>query len=102
LLVASQDECPDFFAQEIPAYVLAARACQDFTEAIAQINQNTGGQPRLAVSLLNFPKDQLSSQVLDLCAQAILVDRPTTRLIPAFHEGNDYSLLLTRSRFLNF
>jgi hypothetical protein len=51
---------------------------------------------------LNFPKDQLSGQVLELRAQAILVDRPTTRLLPAFHEGNDYSLLLTKGRFLSF
>jgi hypothetical protein len=51
---------------------------------------------------LNFPKDQLSSQVLDLRAQAILVDSPTTHLLPAFHEGNDYALLLTRGRFLSF
>jgi hypothetical protein len=102
LLIASQEECPDFFAQEIPAYVLGVRACQDLSEAIAQINQNTGMQPRLAVSLLNFPKGQLSSQVLELRAQAILVDLPTTRLLPAFHEGNDYSLLLTKGRFLSF
>jgi acyl-CoA reductase-like NAD-dependent aldehyde dehydrogenase len=67
LLVDSQADLPEFFAQEIPAYILAIRQCQDLPEAIDQINRFTTEQPRLAVSLMNIPRDQLSEAVLNLC-----------------------------------
>lgn len=102
LLVQSQVDLPDFFAQEIPAYVLAIRVCQDLPEAIDQINHYTSDHPRLAVSLVNFPQSQLSEAVLSLNTHAILIDKPTTSLLPAFHEGNDYTLLLSQARWIGF
>lgn len=102
LLLHSQADIPEFFAQEIPAYVLSIRHCQELPEAIDQINHFTTEQPRLAVSLMNFPWDQLSEAVLNLHAHTIMVDRPTTSLLPAFHEGNDYTLLLSQGRFIAF
>jgi hypothetical protein len=99
LLVASTEELPDFFAQEIPAYVLAARPCKDILEAIAMINHYNGPEPRLAVAFLNFPRQQLGEEILSVRAHAVLVDRPTTTLLPAFHEGNDYALQLGQSRY---
>jgi len=102
LLIHSQADLPEFFAQEIPAYILASRQCQDLPEAIDQINHFTTEPPRLAVSLMNVPRDQLSEAVLNLHAHAILIDKPTTSLLPAFHEGNDYILLLSQGRFITF
>ena len=102
LLVASRAELPDFFAQEIPAYVLAVRPCSDLDESIEQINHYTGDQPRLAVSLLNFQRQNLSEIILSIRAHTLLVGKPTTTLLPAFHEGNDYAQMLTGSMFLQF
>jgi acyl-CoA reductase-like NAD-dependent aldehyde dehydrogenase len=100
LLVASQEAVPDFFGQEIPAYVLAVRRCESISAAVDQINAYAGEQPRLAVSFLNCPKDQLAGALFKVRAHTVLVDRPTTTLLPAFHEGNDYALLLAQPRFL--
>jgi acyl-CoA reductase-like NAD-dependent aldehyde dehydrogenase len=105
LLVASQEDCPDFFGQEIPAYVLAFRRCADLSEAVETINRNTAGEPRLAVSLLNFPGEgilQVAPEVLSLRAHSILIGKPTSDLLPAFHEGNDYALLLTSPKFISY
>jgi acyl-CoA reductase-like NAD-dependent aldehyde dehydrogenase len=102
LLVHSQADLPEFFAQEIPAYLLAIRQCQDLPEAIAQINRFTTERPRLAVSIMNFPQDLLSEAVLNLHAHTILIDRPSSSLLPSFHEGNDYTLLLAQGRFIAF
>lgn len=102
LLVHSQAHLPDFFGQEIPAYVLAVRNCPHLEEAIQQVNAYTGTQPRLAVSIQDFQKDQLSESLLGLHAHTILVGQPTSRLLPAFHEGNDYALLLTQPRFIAY
>ena len=102
LLVHSQVNIPNFFAQEIPAYILSVRECLDIPEAIDQINQFTTEQPRLAVSLMNIPQNQLSDAVLNLHAHTILIDKPTTSLLPAFHEGNDYTLLLSEGRLIAF
>jgi hypothetical protein len=100
LLVHSQFDLPDFFAQEIPAYVLATRDCKDLQDGIKQLNHYATEQPRLAVSLKNIPPNQLGEEILSLHAHTILVDKPTTFLVPAFHEGNDYALLLSSGKLL--
>jgi acyl-CoA reductase-like NAD-dependent aldehyde dehydrogenase len=102
LLVHSQADLPEFFAQEIPAYLLTIRQCTDLSEAIAQINHFTPEQPRLAVSLMHFLPNQLNEAILNLHSHAILIDKPTTSLLPPFHEGNDYALLLSQGRFIAF
>jgi len=51
---------------------------------------------------MNIPRDQLSEAVLNLRAHTILIDRPTTSLLPAFHEGNDYTLLLSQAKLIAF
>jgi Aldehyde dehydrogenase family len=101
MLVASEKEFPDFFAREIPAYVLAARPCKDLDEAIQWINHYTGDEPRLAVSFLNFQRQHLGEKILSTRAHILLVGKPTTTLVPTFHEGNDYALLLSQDRYLN-
>jgi len=102
LLVHSQADVPDFFAQEIPAYVLACRYCQDLNEGIRQVNHYTHEQPRLAVSLMDFPPNQLQEDISTLHTQTILVNKPTTSLLYAFHEGNDYALLLSQGKLVAF
>jgi acyl-CoA reductase-like NAD-dependent aldehyde dehydrogenase len=100
LLVCSQEDCPDFFAQEIPAYVLAMRSCTDLPEAVGIINHYTADEPRLGVSLLNFSMKDLPPELLTLRAHTILHGKLTSTLLPGYHEGNDYALLLTRPKFL--
>jgi hypothetical protein len=103
LLVASQEDCPDFFGQEIPACLLAFRHCAVLPEAVEAINRNTGKEPRLAVSLLNIPGEQAyGAEVLSLRSHSVLIEKPTSDLLPAFHEGNDYALLLTTPKFLSY
>ncbi len=102
LLVHGQADLPDFFAQEIPAYVLACRYCQDINEGIRQVTHYTHEQPRLAVSLMDFPPNQLQENISALHTQTILVNKPTTSLLYAFHEGNDYALLLSQGKLVAF
>jgi acyl-CoA reductase-like NAD-dependent aldehyde dehydrogenase len=100
LVVSTQSELPDFFAQEIPAYVMAAHPCQSVDKAVALINAYTQNGPRLAVSLLNSPPDQRLPALSDLRSYAILIDKPTSSLAPVFHEGNDYTALLAKAQLL--
>lgn len=106
LLVTSQDDLPDLFAQEIPAYVLAVRECASAAAAAALANHFSPGQPRLAVSLLGMTgsdagqAERVEALAAQLNAHAILVDRPTSQVAPFFHEGNDYAASLTLGRLL--
>lgn len=100
LLVASQEDVPDFFGQEIPAYVLAVRRCESLDEAVERLNACVGGRRRLAVSLLGAPHEHRLPAFLKLAAHAVMVDRPTSALAPALHEGNDYLQLLTNARLI--
>jgi len=100
LVVAAQEDLPDFFAREIPTYVLAVRECSSINEAVDQINRYTTSEPRLAVSLLNLPENLRLEAIKDLRAHTILIDLPTTTLMPAFHEGNDYLIQLTQGKLL--
>jgi acyl-CoA reductase-like NAD-dependent aldehyde dehydrogenase len=101
LLVCAENEAPQFFAQEIPAYVLAARSCEDTDEAIEVINNSTS-TPRLAVTLLNAPSSQKLPVLLKLNTHAVLVNQPTSQFTPLLHEGNDYLLELSKARLLMF
>jgi hypothetical protein len=100
LLVASQADVPDLFGQEIPAYLLGLRQCESLAEAVDRINADTGPQPRLAVSFFNAPEDELPGALLAVRAHAVLVNQPTSTLLPAFHEGNDYLRLLTQEKLV--
>jgi len=100
MLVASQEEVPDFFSQEIPAYVLATQTCPSVEAAVERINSYTPDQPRLAVSLYNLPSQTIPWAASRLHAHAVLVDQPTTRMLPVFHEGNDYAASLLVARML--
>ena len=94
MLVASREDVPDFFAQEIPAYVLAVHDCPSVESAVERINQYTPDHPRLAVSLHKLPPQTIPWASSQLNAHAVLVDQPTTRMLPVFHEGNDYAARL--------
>jgi hypothetical protein len=99
-LITSQEEMPDFLGQEIPAYVLTTRTSKLLNEAVDQLNKHLGGNPRLAVSLLRLAKDQLEYAKEQVSARILLINKPTSRLVPTFHEGNDYSLLLTARKII--
>lgn len=100
VLVASQDGAGEFFSQEIPAYTLAVRRCPDLITAVDAINGFTGDIPRLAVSFHRVGKAHLAEAVARVRAHTVLIDRPTSTLIPFLHEGNDYLLRLTRGKLL--
>ncbi|MGE5222835.1 MAG: aldehyde dehydrogenase family protein [Omnitrophica WOR_2 bacterium] len=100
LLVAAQEALPDFFANDIPAYIVAIRNCDRFEDAIQEMNAGSCDQPRLAVSLLHGPKEIIDQVIRKIRAHTILINQPTTRLFPYYHEGNDYELLLSQGRLL--
>lgn len=101
LLVVCREETPDFLTQEIPAGLLALREFNRLAEAVAELDRHAPeGENRLAVSFYNVPKDQLARVIFAVRAHTLLVDRPTTTLIPYFHEGNDYASLLAEDRLL--
>jgi acyl-CoA reductase-like NAD-dependent aldehyde dehydrogenase len=99
LLVSASQDIPDFFGQEIPAYVLAVRECRSLEEAIRNLNR-PGATPRLAVSLFNPPLEQIGKTALRLSAHSVLVNQPTSVVLSALHEGNDYALLLSQTRLI--
>lgn len=100
LLVASQEELPDFLADEIPAYVLAVQSCSDSRQAIERINHYTTREPRLAVSVYRLPEPERIVAMQELHAHTVLVNLPTNRVMPAFHEGNDYALSLSTGKLI--
>jgi acyl-CoA reductase-like NAD-dependent aldehyde dehydrogenase len=100
LLITSQEDLPDFLGQEIPAYVITARPCQTVDEAVDQLNKHLAGNPRLGVSLLRLAEDQLDSILAQINARVVLINKPTSILLPTFHEGNDYSLMLTTGKMI--
>jgi acyl-CoA reductase-like NAD-dependent aldehyde dehydrogenase len=100
LLITSQEDLPDFLGQEIPAYVLTTRNCQTVDEAIIHLNMHLDGHPRLGVSLLRLPEEQLKSTIVQIDAHIVLINKPTSLLLPAFHEGNDYVQLLTTGKMI--
>lgn len=101
LLVMGQDEAPEFFEQEIPACVLAIQECSNIAEAIERLNAFSNQEVnRLAVSLVNVPREQLLEPVLTIKARVVLVDQPTTRILPLFHDGNDYTHQLAQPKML--
>lgn len=100
LLVASQEDLSDFFGQEISAYVLAVRNCHNLAESVAFLNKHSQVNPRLAVSFYHAPKDELIQAIPKIRAHAVMVDKPTTGLVPVFHDGNDYANLLRKKKLL--
>lgn len=99
LLVYSQEDLPDFLGQEIPAYLLTVRTCHSIEEAVNQLNKHVD-KPRLGVSFFNLSDDQLRLAIPNISAHITLIDKPTSILVPAFHEGNDYGLLLTGGKII--
>jgi acyl-CoA reductase-like NAD-dependent aldehyde dehydrogenase len=96
LLMCQENEV-EFYGQEIPAYLLVASHCGSVREAIDRINANTGKSPRLAVSIWGFEKDNFISNFSELQAHTILVGQPTSKLLPYYHEGNEYFTRLSKS-----
>lgn len=100
LLVTGKDDLPDFLGQEIPAYVLTMATTQSVDDAVKRLNQHLQGKPRLGVSFFNVPEDELQPAIPKINAHIVLLDKPTSTLLPAFHEGNDYALLLTEGKLI--
>jgi len=102
LLVAHLEEAAqaDFLAEEVPAYVLTLQACSHVEAAISEINRFTPDHPRLAVSLFNLTEAERQAAIQRLRAHAVLVDQPPSRIVPIFHEGNDYANKLAPGRIV--
>jgi acyl-CoA reductase-like NAD-dependent aldehyde dehydrogenase len=92
LLIRTHNDIPELFGQEIPAYVLTVRNCDTVDDAVRIINQYTGNNMRLAVSFLHVNNTEIENAIPKIKAHAILVNEPTTTVVPFFHEGNDYAL----------
>jgi len=100
LLVVSQEDVPDFFGHEIPAYVLAVRSGASLEDAVATLNRYIDQVPRLAVCFRHFDSRQVEQDGLQVKAHTILIDKPTSKVIPFYHEGNDYLLKLLQPKLL--
>lgn|GEM_PF-2094814 len=99
-LIDSREYIPEFFGQEISAYVLATTACGMLDEGIAWVNRGVGTYPRLAVSLVNIDGEQIEAVVEKVRSHAVFVNAPTTAMLPFYHEGNDYMLRLASEKLL--
>jgi acyl-CoA reductase-like NAD-dependent aldehyde dehydrogenase len=91
LLVAGQEPAQVFFTDEIPTYILAVQTCPDTSHAVDAINRYTRREPRLAVSLHHLTPAEQIEACTRIRAHTILVGRPTSDIVPIFHEGNDYT-----------
>lgn len=85
---------------EMPAYVLSVRCCSSLETAAEALNRAAGKELRLAVSLQRFKREEWLPYAARLLAWTVLIDRPTTEVVPVYHEGNDYALLLRSRRLL--
>lgn len=100
LLVVSQDDVPDFLGHEIPAYVLAVQSSTNIEEAVTILNRYIDQVPRLAVSFRHIDRQQVELHGLQVKAHSILIDQPTSKVMPFYHEGNDYLLKLLQPKLL--
>jgi acyl-CoA reductase-like NAD-dependent aldehyde dehydrogenase len=100
LLIHANDYIPEFFGQEIPAYILAVKSCQTIDNAIEEINAGAGKNQRLAVSFVNIGKPDVYSVLPKVKAHSIFINAPTTTVFPYFHEGNDYALRLSKKKLV--
>ena len=85
---------------EIPTYVLALQPVESVEQAAAILNTYTQERPRLAVALVNVPAEKRLPAIRALRATTVLIDLPTTTLVPSFHEGNDYALSLSQAKVI--
>ena len=76
--------------------MLAAATCRTAEEAVERLNLGVRHYARLAVSLAGINKGEIHSVVSKIKAHSVFVDAPTTTMLPYYHEGNDYTLRLSR------
>ncbi|TAN42896.1 MAG: hypothetical protein EPN22_11205 [Nitrospirae bacterium] len=100
LLIYANDYIPEFFGQEIPAYILAVRSCESIGKAVEEINSGAGRNPRLAVSFVNIDRPNVYSVLPTIKAHSVFINAPTTTVFPYYHEGNDYALKLSKKKLL--
>lgn len=100
VLVTGENDLPELFGAEIPAYYLAVRQCDTLEQAVRRINASNPGAPRLAVSLYHQPAAQAAALAAGLRAKTVLLNQPTTRVAPFMHEGNDYREWLCESKLI--
>lgn len=89
------------FGSEIPAYFLAVHRTQTTSEAVQVLNRVAGNPGRLAVSLWGLPGEEAIKAASRLEARAIWINKPTTHILPYYHEGNDYPQMLSRVSILD-
>jgi acyl-CoA reductase-like NAD-dependent aldehyde dehydrogenase len=99
LVVVCDDDLPDFFGQEIQAYVLAVGNCKTIIEASAWLNRHQN-PPRLAVILLDPPEKERLKALQLLECRSLLIDKASSTLSGVLHEGNDYGFILNEGRLL--
>ena len=98
VLIVPNQEIPEIFAQEIPAYLLSAYIASSIEDAVNILNRHTPKEPRLSVALWNFPEKHRVEALRGLKAHTVLGDKPTSYVLPYFHEGNDYLHILAQDR----
>lgn len=98
VLIESSAAFPELFGQEIPTYFLATTHVRDLNDAVQQLNAAVGEQARMAVAMHGFEENSARAMLPEISAQIILIDQPTTRVLPDCHEGNDYAHLLTPAK----
>lgn len=101
LLVELDQPVPELLGQEIPAFFLAALRCQSFEQALDLLDRTALQPPRLTVATHGLELSPAQVQRLaGVQTRYIYLDQPTSRVIPHFHEGNDYLRRLCRPRLL--
>jgi acyl-CoA reductase-like NAD-dependent aldehyde dehydrogenase len=95
VLIESSSAFPELFGQEIPSCFLASIHARDLLDAVKQLNAAIGDDTRMAVAIHGVEENSARKLLPEISAQIILIDQPTTRVIPYCHEGNDYAHLLT-------
>ena len=93
LLLETSDRHSEFLAEEHSLYVLAMKKCASFKEAVAELNESSGSDKRISVSVFCDNEDKVLSTYLH--AHHIKRIRHSTELDVLYHEGNDYLHRLT-------
>jgi acyl-CoA reductase-like NAD-dependent aldehyde dehydrogenase len=92
-LLSTQDENSEFLNTEFSLYILTAKKCASFPEAVLEANESAGEHKRLVVSVFSHDEEKVMKS--SIYAHHVRRMRHTTEIDLLFHEGNDYFHKLT-------
>jgi len=92
-LFSTNDVHSEFLANEFSIYLLTVKKSPSFNKAVEELNETTGPNKRLSVSI--FSEDETKVLRTRLHAHHVKRMRHTTELDILFHEGQDYLHKLT-------